>query len=369
MSSCKYPPVQIGDRYNMLAVVGVEKDKKGVKYICQCDCGGRTTARGYELRSGKKWCCGCKTKVTCEKRRKNYVGQKFNKLTVIEMLYNYNSCGQAYVRCVCDCGNETIKPCYGVTSGIIKSCGCDSRERTITGSRKDLTGQRFGRLVVQEMLWQYQNKKNYCRCLCDCGNEKIVQNTMLTCGDTVSCGCYHRERTQELFRKDYTGMTNAYGTRLLRRTTERNSQGQEMWECQCGGCGSIFLASPTKVLNNHNASCGCVKSSNAEILIRDLLFTNDVQYIPEYRFDDCCDIRALPFDFYLTEYNKIIEYNGRQHFEPIEFFGGQSAFELRRKHDAMKRAYCEQHNIPLLDLPYYLSHDEIKQQIIDFINA
>ena len=61
----------------------------------------------------------------------------------------------------------------------------------------DLTGQRFGRLVVLERAEDNitkSGKKVKCwKCLCDCGNKKIVRQGGLRNGHTQSCGCLHKE--------------------------------------------------------------------------------------------------------------------------------------------------------------------------------
>lgn len=56
----------------------------------------------------------------------------------------------------------------------------------------DLTGQRFGRLLVMSRA---SNSNGYCvwNCVCDCGNLKTTRGVHLRKGDTVSCGCYHKE--------------------------------------------------------------------------------------------------------------------------------------------------------------------------------
>ena len=59
--------------------------------------------------------------------------------------------------------------------------------------RIDLTGQRFGRLVVLRYAGRSQGKKNLWFCKCDCGNEKIVAIDKLNSGNTKSCGCLQRE--------------------------------------------------------------------------------------------------------------------------------------------------------------------------------
>ena len=59
---------------------------------------------------------------------------------------------------------------------------------------KDLTGQRFSRLVVLERVESDSCRNTMWRCRCDCGNETVVRAAYLNNGHTTSCGCYHRER-------------------------------------------------------------------------------------------------------------------------------------------------------------------------------
>ena len=62
-----------------------------------------------------------------------------------------------------------------------------------------------------------------------------------------------------------------------------------------------------------------------------------------------------------------IEYQGKQHYEPVEFFGGEEQFLLNQKRDNIKREYCDKNNIPLLELKYTLSNKEIKENIANII--
>lgn len=61
------------------------------------------------------------------------------------------------------------------------------------GKLIDLTGQRFGRLVVLRRAGSDSNKNAMWRCQCDCGNTVITRGKHLRCGDTQSCGCLHQE--------------------------------------------------------------------------------------------------------------------------------------------------------------------------------
>ena len=58
-------------------------------------------------------------------------------------------------------------------------------------------------------------------------------------------------------------------------------------------------------------------------------------------------------DFFLPNYNLVIEFDGIQHFEPIDFFGGQKGFEKRKQKDREKNEYCKNNNIDILRIPYW----------------
>lgn len=106
--------------------------------------------------------------------------------------------------------------------------------------------------------------------------------------------------------------------------------------------------------------CGCPQcnESKGEKQIRKWLDKHNITYETQKKFVDCCDIRPLPFDFYLTKHNIVIEYDGKQHNEPVEHFGGQEAYERTVKHDNIKNEYCKNNGISLLRIPYYKNIEE-----------
>lgn len=91
-------------------------------------------------------------------------------------------------------------------------------------------------------------------------------------------------------------------------------------------------------------------------------------YETQKRFDDCRDKYTLPFDFYLPDYNLIIEIMGEQHEHPIGHFGGKEAFEKCIMHDKIKRDYLKLHNIDILDIWYY-DFDKMEELIINKIQS
>lgn len=104
--------------------------------------------------------------------------------------------------------------------------------------------------------------------------------------------------------------------------------------------------------------CPQCNESSGERRIRLWLENNGIKYNREKAFDDCRDIKPLPFDFYLPECNCCVEYQGQQHYYPVEIFGGEKTFENQQRHDNIKIEYCKENNIPLLCIPYYKDTEE-----------
>ena len=137
-------------------------------------------------------------------------GQVFGKLTVIsEAPHKLDKRGykRRYWQCICDCGNEVVVRCDGLGTGGTKSCGCYGREMTSNRNFVDIAGQKFGKLTAIEIADRIKvNGKSIIRwrCLCECGEEVIVRRNGLG-RDTISCGCYNREKSTK---------HGAYKTRL-----------------------------------------------------------------------------------------------------------------------------------------------------------
>lgn len=71
--------------------------------------------------------------------------------------------------------------------------------------------------------------------------------------------------------------------------------------------------------------------------------------------------RHYVIDFYIEKGSKkiFIERNGEQHYEAIEYFGGEEAFEKQVKRDEEIREYCYNNKIDLIEIPYWLSEEDI----------
>jgi len=112
----------------------------------------------------------------------------------------------------------------------------------------------------------------------------------------------------------------------------------------------IFEQTPHSHLQGQG--CPLCNESKGEKEIKEILKENNIIFIPQKRFNDCKYKRKLPFDFYLPEHNICVEYDGRQHFEPVKDFGGKEQLKKTQKNDKIKDKYCNNNNIKLLRIKY-----------------
>lgn len=115
---------------------------------------------------------------------------------------------------------------------------------------KDLTGQRFGRLAVVEFAGVHPTKRNSLfRCVCDCGEERVVKGNHLLSGNTTSCGCTRLD--------DLTGQTFGDLTVLEQAGRYQSGGGQGViWRCKCV-CGGEIETRATHLRSGTTVSCGC----------------------------------------------------------------------------------------------------------------
>lgn len=131
-------------------------------------------------------------------------GQRFGKLVVLQKGEpRITPNGTYFTRwlCQCDCGNTALVDTHKLRSGHTTSCGC--AKRLIRPSKKNLEGQRFGKLTVIRFLEPNEREHPHREwlCQCDCGNQCQVGGNKLISGATTSCGCRVVERIGNLNRK------------------------------------------------------------------------------------------------------------------------------------------------------------------------
>jgi len=126
-------------------------------------------------------------------------GKRFGRLTVLreaEPIVFSNEKRRGHRRrwkCVCDCGQEKTVLQSHLQNKLTSSCGCLRREVTARLNTSDLTGKRFGRLIVLASTTRRTGGHTVWKTKCNCGNIKDISGGSLTKGLTQSCGCLRRE--------------------------------------------------------------------------------------------------------------------------------------------------------------------------------
>lgn len=227
---------------------------KKIYWKCRCKCGNEVVVPKDALSSGHIKSCGCSKKEAGLNKIKDISGKKYGKLTVCNLEYIKKGKG-AYWNCLCECGNYKIVSRSQLVSNKTRSCGClkaESHKKRI----KDITGMRFGMLVVEEFLYT-KKAKSYWRCKCDCGGVKVADSGHLMQGCYNSCGCLHVENMRQSKFKDLTNKRFGKLTALevvFKKSTKGNNL--TYWKCKCD-CGSYVEVYTSSLTSGNTQSCGC----------------------------------------------------------------------------------------------------------------
>lgn len=295
-----------------------------------------------------------------KKNWEQYIGSEFYDLRVIGVERDTNNkSGKMLFRCICKCGTEKVICANNVLRGRSKSCGCGERlSRYSRNHTKDIRGQKFGNLtVIRDSGRRASNGAAIWVCKCDCGKDFDCPSGSLLQGRVMDCGCNKVHANTS----DIEGCM--FGDLTVLHIDRDNRSGDRLhWLCKCI-CGNLRSITTNELTSGRAISCGCTKGSHGERYIADLLSEHGIAFEQQKRFDDCRNMKPLPFDFYLPTLHTVIEYDGKQHYAPVKFWGGEDALRSRQRLDEIKNTYCEENNIRLVRLPYTMSRTEIAKTI------
>ena len=138
-------------------------------------------------------------------------------------------------------------------------------------------------------------------------------------------------------------------------------------------CNKEFDTISNKIINQGSVCPHCnISSSKGEMEIEKTLKNNKMKYKKEWSFDDCRHKGLLFFDFAVfdetDELKCLIEFDGKQHYEPVNFFGGIEGFKTGQLRDEIKNDYCKEKGIKLLRIPYW-DENNIARIILDYFSS
>jgi very-short-patch-repair endonuclease len=298
--------------------------------------------------------------IMAKKLNYKYIANNFkdNQCILLESEYINSHTKMQYI---CSCGNisyitwdhfrrgERCKNCgitrthlkqkhnYEYVFNYFKIYGCELLENKYINNETKMQ-YKCSCGAISYITFNHFQEGHRCK---DCGIKKIVDNK------TLSFEYVYNE-----FKK--------YDCELLSKKY-KTSKDKLKYKCKCGNIGYISFDN-----FSHGHRCIRCAESFGEKKINDYLIRNNYNFERQYKINECKNIRPLPFDFYLLDYNICIEYDGEQHFECVDYFGGEIGFKKCQLNDSIKTNYCQSNNIPLLRI-LYTEFKNIEQILDNFL--
>ena len=236
--------------------------------------------------------------------------------------------------------------------------GCPRCTLTSRGKKRRKTNEQFLKemeirhpeLIINSEYISSEIKVN-CTCTI-CGYTNNYAPARLTHGDGGCFICGNRKISEALTMPEET-----FARKLQEVTSDivvcggyKNASSRVDVECII--CGHQWSPVAKSLLQG----CGCPRCllSHGEKAIRKYFDKNDIRYSPQKTFDGLVGLGngLLSYDFYLLDYNLLIEYQGQYHdgTAPMQT---EMEFLKQQEHDKRKREYATLHNIPLLEIWYW----------------
>lgn len=242
-------------------------------------------------------------------------------------------------------------------NSILNGCGCpvcSNKKKTTDIFKKELFEINKDIIIDGD----YINSSTKIRCVCRIDGytwDAFPNNLLKGVGCPV---CYGNKRKTH---QEYVADVKNIDSNIEVIETYINAKTKILHKCKIDG--TEWMMDPHHILIGRG--CPLCNISRGEKEIRDYLIGHNITFIPQYTFDKCKNKKLLPFDFYLPDYNACIEYDGVQHFEPIERFGGIEKFVEQQHNDLIKTSFCESNNINLLRIRY---NEDINIKLDGFLN-
>lgn len=329
-----------GEKYNYSHLEYINNNTK-VKLICPIH--GDFYVRPNDHLSKKVACNKCSNaSISKSKNVAKTIVERFNKVHNKKYDYslmNYTGTDNK-ITIICPVHGEfTQTPHHHLTGTGCQKCGNVYKKTTeeFIQESKSIHGEKY-----DYSLSEYKNNRTKVKIICSKhGVFQVTPNSHLS--KKVGCNECNKGQFEEFLLKS----EKVHGDKYDYSQVKYNGNHRTKINILCKKHG-LFRQLPS----NHMKGNGCpiCKLSKGELHIKNYLDENKIKYIRQKKFRGCKDKKMLPFDFYLPNENICIEFDGEQHFRPINYYGGTTNFEEIRRRDIIKNSYCEKNNIKLIRL-------------------
>lgn len=289
---------------------------------------------------------------------KNYI--TIHKLTCTLISTVYQSMNRHLLEFECECGNHyKVRLCHFLNANQHKCQKCGKKRivvlQTLPLNYLETTVESYGYLLIDNGL---NNAHNIHFSDMDGYKYKGSLYTLETRTDKISKfnikNPYCYENLSLYIKKERLPIS------LDESSLKLHENSSEYLKFRCGECNEIFSATIEQVVYRERYRCRkCTKSkSGLEKIVERYLQETGMKYVEQKRFTDCKNIRQLPFDFYLPDYNTVIEVMGDQHYYQNKLF--KQTLEERQRIDSIKKQYCIDNEITYIDIPHWKISNKYK---------
>ena len=223
--------------------------------------------------------------------------------------------------------------------------------------------------------YSYYDVPILCECN-DCGYKwKTTPASLRTGSGCPECGKIKSALSRRTSHEDF--IKRVYSNNPNIEVISTYSRLNDPITCMCKIDGTIFTVSSARNLLYENVQCPFCSTSKSEQELMKILNECNYNYEFHYKFDDCKYIHVLEFDFAIFKEDRellcLIEYDGEQHYIPIDFAGrgrewAEKQLQIIKTRDNIKTQYCYLNNIPLIRIPYW-ERNHMKEFLLKQINS
>lgn len=270
-----------------------------------------------------------------------------NNPTIIPLEKYVNNTTKIKFKCL-KCNNEW----YTIPKIVLNGHSCPKCALVNQSLNSRKSADQFVKELAQinpniELLTDYvkSSSKIKCRCKKDGFEWESTPNNLLRGHGCPKCNKLNHLTIDIV--KERVKENNKY----IKVLTEHIENCNSPIECLCLKCNHTWITNGTKL--NSNYGCPTCNMSQGERIIETFLSNNNIDFIPQYYLNVNFSSRNHVYiDFYIPSKNLFIEYNGKQHYIPVERFGGTAKLIDQQLRDNELRNYCHDNNIDLLEIKY-----------------
>lgn len=304
--------------------------------------------------------------VIIKKTHEQFMQQMHELNKDIEILSKYEK-DSVKVKCKCKiCGFEwEATPSNLLRGKSCRKCHFNNLKNIHMKSHEQFVKEVFELNANITVLSKYSGVKNKVDCKCLIHNEEFsISAGHLLGGETGCRECINTKfhmsglKTHEQFVNELSSVNKNI------EIIGKYDGAKNRIDVKCLKCGHIWSPVADSLL--HGYGCPCCKRSKGEEKIENYLFKNNIIFESQKKFSDLRNSLPLSYDFYLPEYNLLIEYQGQFHDGTTSMVDQSKYFERQKINDELKRNYANNNNYNLLEIWYY-DYDNVDNIIDKFI--